>query len=161
MFFLSCVCYAFVCVCLFVPCGHLLGKSWPLGSCWWCLTVSLSLSHWFSGPGVELDCIDSWSLHPYLLCSRTTNAVTPVGSNPRPFGLESSTLPLSHSAPSVRLCPFTCVSCQFFVWWMCSASGNIRFVWSYPLASFGHVQNFEQTSPDKDVQWMNVSCTYC
>ena len=25
-FFLSCVCYAFVCVCLFVPCGHLLGK---------------------------------------------------------------------------------------------------------------------------------------
>ena len=25
-FFLSCVCYAFVRVCLFVPCGHLLGK---------------------------------------------------------------------------------------------------------------------------------------
>ena len=24
--FLSCVCYAFVCVCLFVPSGHLLGK---------------------------------------------------------------------------------------------------------------------------------------
>ena len=24
-FFLSCVCYAFVCVCLYVPCGHLLG----------------------------------------------------------------------------------------------------------------------------------------
>ena len=24
--FLSSVCYAFVCVCLFVPCGHLLGK---------------------------------------------------------------------------------------------------------------------------------------
>ena len=26
MFFLSCVCHAFVSVCLFVPCGHLLGK---------------------------------------------------------------------------------------------------------------------------------------
>ena len=26
MFFLSCVCYAFVRVCLYVPCGHLLGK---------------------------------------------------------------------------------------------------------------------------------------
>ena len=26
MFFVSCVCYAFVCVCLYVPCGHLLGK---------------------------------------------------------------------------------------------------------------------------------------
>ena len=26
MFFLSCVCYAFVCICLYVPCGQLLGK---------------------------------------------------------------------------------------------------------------------------------------
>ena len=26
VFFLSCVCYAFVCVCLYVPCGLLLGK---------------------------------------------------------------------------------------------------------------------------------------
>ena len=39
-FFLSCACYAFVCVCLYVPCGHLLGKGWPLGSHLWCLTVS-------------------------------------------------------------------------------------------------------------------------
>ena len=30
MFFLPCVCYAFACVCLFVPCGRLLGKIWPL-----------------------------------------------------------------------------------------------------------------------------------
>ena len=29
--------------------------------------VSLSLSHWFPGSGVVLDCIDSWSLHTYLL----------------------------------------------------------------------------------------------
>ena len=66
-FFLSCVCYAFVRVCLYVPCGHLLGKGWPLGSRLWCLTVSLLLSHWYPGSGVVLDCIDSWSLHPYLL----------------------------------------------------------------------------------------------
>ena len=26
VFFLSCVCNAFVCVCLYVPCDHLLGK---------------------------------------------------------------------------------------------------------------------------------------
>ena len=26
IFFLSCVCYAFVHVCLIVPCGHLLGR---------------------------------------------------------------------------------------------------------------------------------------
>ena len=30
-------------------------------------TVSLWLSHWHPGSGVVLDCIDSWSLHPYLL----------------------------------------------------------------------------------------------
>ena len=63
-FFLSCVCYAFVCVCLFLPCGHLLGTSWPLGSRLWCITVSLSLSYWYPGSGVVLDCIHSWSLHP-------------------------------------------------------------------------------------------------
>ena len=59
MFFLSCVCYACVHVCLFVPCGRLLGKGWPLGSSLWCLIVSLSLSHWYPGSGVVLDCIDS------------------------------------------------------------------------------------------------------
>ena len=61
MFFLSktCVCYAFVHVCLFVPCGQLLLKGWPLGSSLWCLIVSLSLSHWNPGSGVVLNCIDS------------------------------------------------------------------------------------------------------
>ena len=37
-----------------------------LGSGLWCLVVSLSLSHWYPGSGVVLDCIDSWSLHSYL-----------------------------------------------------------------------------------------------
>ena len=36
-------------------------------------TVSLSLSHWYPGSGMVLDCIDSWSLHLYLLF--LTNAV--------------------------------------------------------------------------------------
>ena len=36
-FVLSCVCYVFVRVCLYVLCGHLLGKGWPLGSRLWCL----------------------------------------------------------------------------------------------------------------------------
>ena len=66
VFVLSCVCYVFVRVCLYVLCGHLLGKGWPFGYRLWCLTVSLSLSHWYPGSGVVLDCIDSWSLHPYL-----------------------------------------------------------------------------------------------
>ena len=64
--FLSCVRYAFVHFCLYVPCGHLLRKGWPFGSRLWCITVSLSLSHWYPGSGVVLDCIDSFSLHPYL-----------------------------------------------------------------------------------------------
>ena len=50
-----------------IYCGHLLGKGWPLGSRLWCLTVSLSLSNWYPGSGVVLDCIDTWSLHTYLL----------------------------------------------------------------------------------------------
>ena len=36
-------------------------------------------------------------------------------------------------------------------------SGDVRFVWSFPLASFGHVQNFEQMPPDKYVRWVNVT----
>ena len=32
-------------VCSLLPCGHLLGKCWLIGSCLWCLIVFLSLSH--------------------------------------------------------------------------------------------------------------------
>ena len=57
--FFSVVCLlCFVHVCLSVPCGHLLGKDWPLGSRLWCLSVSLLLSHWYPGSSVVLDCID-------------------------------------------------------------------------------------------------------
>ena len=31
--FLCFVCFSCFCVCSLLPCGHLLGKSWPLGSC--------------------------------------------------------------------------------------------------------------------------------
>ena len=65
----------FVRVCLYVLCGHLLGKGCPLGSRLWCLTESLSLSHWYFGSGVVLDCIDSWSLRPYLLLVFKLNIV--------------------------------------------------------------------------------------
>ena len=66
-------------------------------------SVSLSLSHWYPGSGVVLDCIDSWSLQPYLLCSRITTQWRWWGSNPRPLGHESNTLPLSHCAPFTSL----------------------------------------------------------
>ena len=54
-------------ICLLMPCGHLLGKSWPFGSRLWGLIVKLSLSHWYPGSGVELDFIDSWYLPSFLL----------------------------------------------------------------------------------------------
>ena len=60
-------CYAFMYVCLLMPCGHLLRKGWPLGSRLWCLIVTLSLSHWYPGSDVVLDCIDSWSSPSFLL----------------------------------------------------------------------------------------------
>ena len=59
---LLCLCARlFFCV-LWSPAGK-----GPLGSCLWCITVSLSLSHWYLGSGVVLDCINSWSLLPFLL----------------------------------------------------------------------------------------------
>ena len=68
-FMFSVLCLLCLCVSLFIilPCGHQLGKGWPLGSRLWCLTVSLSLPHWYPGSGVVLDCIDSLSLYPYFL----------------------------------------------------------------------------------------------
>ena len=39
------LCLSCFCVCSLLPCGHLLAKGWPLGSCLWCLIVLLSLSH--------------------------------------------------------------------------------------------------------------------
>ena len=57
--FFSCLVFAMsLCASVYVLCGHLLGKGLPLGSRLWCLTVSLSLSHWYPGSGVVLDCID-------------------------------------------------------------------------------------------------------
>ena len=73
MLFLSCFCYVFVRICLLMPCGHLLGKGWPLGSRLWCLIVKLSLFHWYLGPGVVLDCLDPWSLPSfYFNCAFVT-----------------------------------------------------------------------------------------
>ena len=60
--FLSCLAFAiyvFVRASLIVLCGHLLGKGCPFDIRLWCLSVSLSLSHWYPGSGVVLDCINS------------------------------------------------------------------------------------------------------
>ena len=63
-----------------MPCGHLLGKGWPLGSRLWCLIVTLSLSHWYPGWGVVLECTDSWYLPSFLLRSLSTVLSPPEDS---------------------------------------------------------------------------------
>ena len=60
---LLCLCARLFICALWSPAGKGL-PSWPS---FLVSTVSLSLSHWYPGSGVVLDCIDSWSLHPYLL----------------------------------------------------------------------------------------------
>ena len=66
--FLFCLVFAMFCARLFIcalwsPAGKGLTSwlSFVVSS------VSLSLSHWYPGSGVVLDCIDYWSLHHYLL----------------------------------------------------------------------------------------------
>ena len=66
--FLFCLVFAMFCARLFIcalwsPAGKGLTSwlSFVVSS------VSLSLSHWYPGSGVVFDCIDSWSLHHYLL----------------------------------------------------------------------------------------------
>ena len=66
--FLFCLVFAMFCARLFIcalwsPAGKGL-TSWLS---FVASSVSLSLSHWYPGSGVVLDCIDSWSMHHYLL----------------------------------------------------------------------------------------------
>ena len=81
---------------LLQPCGHLLGKGWPLGSLV-CdvFLLFLSLSHTIPCPGscVLIYCIDSLPLPSSLLCHEQY-AVPPVRLKPATLLLDSSILPL-------------------------------------------------------------------
>ena len=70
--FLFCLCLLCLCACLFIcalwsPAGKGL-TSWLS---FVVSAVSLSRSHWYPGSDLVLDCIDSWSLYPYLLLLKT------------------------------------------------------------------------------------------
>ena len=55
--FVICVsCLSWWLVCSLQPCGHLLGKGWPLGSFVWCLLVFCHFPIWCPGSGVVFDC---------------------------------------------------------------------------------------------------------
>ena len=48
------LCFPCLSVCSLLPCGHLLGKGWPLGSCRWCLLYCVTFPCGFLGHG------DTW-----------------------------------------------------------------------------------------------------
>ena len=112
VFFLSCGCYAFVRVCLYVPCGHLLGKGWPLGSRFWCLTVSVSLSHWYPGSGVVFDwMIPDCCTLPYFTRLSTGQAYKEKESLNLFLGISDlgwrfATIKMHLSPGNVGCCPF-------------------------------------------------------
>ena len=65
---ISVSCFPCFSVCSLLPCGHLPGK-WNYLLALVC-DVYLCFCHfpkWYPGSGVMLDCIDSWSLSPFLL----------------------------------------------------------------------------------------------
>ena len=74
-------CYAFMHVCLLMPCGHLLGKGWHLVS-FVMSNCDVVISHWYPGSGVVLDCIDSWSLPSFLLCKNSDYIVGTLHRHP-------------------------------------------------------------------------------
>ena len=56
VFFVS-LCFSCFWACSMLPCGHLLGRGWPLGCCWWCLLYFCYFPMWYPGSCVVLDCI--------------------------------------------------------------------------------------------------------
>ena len=66
------LCFSCFLICSLLPCGHLLGKGWPLGSCWWCLLYFCYFLMWYPGLGVVLDCILSRSLPSFSLFKYNT-----------------------------------------------------------------------------------------
>ena len=64
--FFCVLCFSCLLVCSLLPCGHLMGKGWPLCICWWCLLYFWCFSMWYPGSCVVLDCIVSWSLSSFL-----------------------------------------------------------------------------------------------
>ena len=88
--FLFCLVFAMFCARLFIcaswsPAGKELTSwlSFVVSS------VSLSLSHWYPGSGEVLDCIDSWSLQPYLPSLMTS--ITPFFCSGVTAALQEST----------------------------------------------------------------------
>ena len=147
--FLFCLVFAMFCARLFIC------ASWsPAGkglTSWLSFvvsSVSLSLSHWYPGSGVVLDCIDSWSLQPYLLCVGWTMIKLPGNVASVPIAVHSWAclgwpmikLPGNVASVSVAVHSWACVG-----WPMIKLPGYVAsvfvavhswFVWADQRLSF-------------------------
>ena len=81
-------CFSCFRVCSLLPCGHLLGKGWPLGSCWWCLLYFCYFPMWYRGSDVVLDCIiyDLCRLSYFKLWPRHLRRFKPKALSVEPSG---------------------------------------------------------------------------
>ena len=132
---LLCLCARLFICALWSPAGKGL-TSWLL---FVVSTVSLSLSHLYPGSGMVLDCIDSWSLHPYLLCLLSLWKMPSVT-----FLLEnmpSATYPYERWLLSLILMKFA--FCRLSLWcmqpvtypyekWLLSLNFWKYSIWTYP-----------------------------
>ena len=125
--------------CLLMPCGHLLWKGRPLGSRLWCLIMKFSLSYWYPGSVVVLDCIDSWSLPPFLLWPTSELRVRLAR---RETGLSSPVFFFTDRSKAVLLLWSVCV-----IYLLCLPCFRV-----YSLLPCGHI---------KGKGWPLGSCLWC
>ena len=98
--------------------------------------------------GTGLPGLNQYLARINVSCSRTTTQWRRWGSNLRPFGLESSTLPLSHCAPyaSVDMC--LVVTCwERLTSWFLFVVSNCEFV-TFPCGILGQVWYLMVSIPD-------------
>ena len=90
-------------------------------------------------------------------CSRTTTQWRLWGSNPRPLGLKSSTLPLSHCAPiaqwdfSLKHIEYTC-PCTEKIWEIFDSNAHTQMTPYVPIPLDGvspMIRNFDQNDSSR------------
>ena len=124
------VCLQYCPFCSLQPCSYLLGKVWHIVTCF--------LFVWFDSlrPINNLSVIKGrvflgWTSTKLglMFLLKDTTQWRRWGSNPRPFGLESSTLPLSHCAPLTSTWEVVFVTFPYGVLGRCG-------IWLYQLLIF-------------------------
>ena len=82
----SCLSLSYCLVCSLQPCGHLLGKGWPLCSRVWCFSCVCHFPLLCPGSGVVFDCIDSCYLPSSLLSVDSVLSLLYINENREKLG---------------------------------------------------------------------------